>query len=78
MGKRKLINKKLFKRLAKRNRLLLAAIGGAADGIAISAIMGSDKAKQILQTVEDNVKGFNAKFQNGTHKESSLSPQSTY
>ncbi|MEJ7644542.1 MAG: hypothetical protein WKF87_08090 [Chryseolinea sp.] len=47
--------KKEFKPVIKSNKLLFAALGGAASGIALAGILGSDKAKAILETIENTI-----------------------
>lgn len=58
MGKKKKNKKKLIK--AKNinsfimdNRVLIAALGGAAAGISLAGILGTEKAKEII----DNISG---------------------
>jgi hypothetical protein len=64
MGKKK--NKSFYKANVKPvisdNKILLAALGGVAAGITLAGILGTEKAKQIVQTVEDSVKDFTQKF----------------
>ncbi len=66
MGKNKSFYKKQVKPFMQNNSTVLAAFGGAAAGIAIANILGSDKAKQILQSVEDSAKEYSAKLFNGS------------
>ena len=68
--RKKSFYKKRLKPFLKDNRTLLAVLSGVASGIAIAGILGTEKAKEILQSVEDNVKDFNAKVSNGIQKES--------
>ncbi|HMG90526.1 MAG TPA: hypothetical protein VK589_10705 [Chryseolinea sp.] len=70
MGKKKSFYKKQLKPFLKSNGTLLAVLAGATSGIAIASIFGTEKAKEILQTVEDNIKDFNKKVANGINKES--------
>ena len=70
MGKKKSFYKKQLKPFLKGNRTLIAVLSGVASGIAIAGIIGTEKAKEILQSVEDNVKDFNKKVANGIQKES--------
>ena len=50
--------KKQVKPFLKGNKVLLAALGGAAAGITLVNIIGSEKAQQILHTVEDSLTNF--------------------
>ena len=63
MGKKgkKSFYKKRLKPLVKQNRVLLAALGGVATGITIAGILGTEKAKEIVNTIEDSVKAFSDK-----------------
>ncbi len=63
MGKKskKSFYKKQLKPLVKQNRVLLAALGGVATGITIAGIFGTEKAKEIVNTIEDSVKTFSNK-----------------
>lgn len=65
MGKKN--KKKKFKKnlqpLVSENKVLLAALGGIAAGISLASILGIEKAKHIVQTVEDSVKDFTQKIQ---------------
>jgi hypothetical protein len=60
MGKKgkKSFYKKRLRPLLKQNRVLLAALGGALTGITIAGILGTEKAKQIANTLEGSVKNF--------------------
>jgi hypothetical protein len=67
MGKK---NKKSFykrelKPLFKGNKVLFAALGGAATGIAIANILGTEKAKEILHTVENSISDATDRISNG-------------
>lgn len=65
MGKK---NKSFFKQNVKPflsdNRLLLTALGGVAVGISLANILGSDKAKQLVDNMESSVKEFTNKMKN--------------
>jgi hypothetical protein len=72
MGKKK--NKKLFKKFMKSNRVMLAAFAGAATGIALAGILGTERAKAMVQTVEDSVTDFGKSkdknsYRNADHEE---------
>jgi hypothetical protein len=38
--------------------MFIAALSGAFAGIAISSILGTEKAKQIVSTIDEGVRGF--------------------
>jgi len=64
MGKKK--NKKSFykkqlKPFLKGNRVLIAALGGAAAGITLSNILGTERAQNVLHTVENSIQEFSDK-----------------
>jgi hypothetical protein len=69
MGKKKSFYKKQVKSFVKSNRLLFAALGGVAAGISIAALLGTEKAKEILHTVENNVRDFKNKIASDLQKE---------
>lgn len=62
---------KMIKKLTKGNKVLLAALTGAAAGIALAGILGSEKAKELLSSVEGNIADFGNRLANGTHREPS-------
>ncbi len=70
MGKK---NKSFFKQNVKPflsdNRLLLTALGGVAVGISLANILGSDKAKQLVDTMESSVKDFTNKIKSSLTEE---------
>lgn len=71
MGKKK---KSFYKRTLKPfvsdNRVLLAALGGVAAGISVANILGSEKARQIVETIEHAAKDYGQKIkQSFTHDE---------
>lgn len=67
MGKKgkKSFYKKQFKPFIKQNQVMLAALGGAVTGIAIANILGTEKAQQIVNTIEGSVKSFSERLKNG-------------
>jgi hypothetical protein len=69
MGKKKSLYKKQLKSFMKSNRILFAVLGGAAAGITIAGLLGTEKAKEILHTVENNVRDFKNKVSNEFQKE---------
>ncbi|MBT1703353.1 hypothetical protein [Chryseosolibacter indicus] len=68
-GKGKKKNKSFYKRnvepVIPDNKILLAALGGVAAGITLAGIFGTDKAKQIVQSVEDSVKEISDRIKGG-------------
>jgi hypothetical protein len=64
MGKKKKSKKKLLGKLMKSNKVLLAALSGTAAGIAIANIMGTGKAKELVDTVENSIRDFKDKVKN--------------
>ena len=60
--------KKALRAFIKGNKVLLAALGGAAAGITLSNILGIEKAQQIVKAVEDSVSSIGDKITNGLHK----------
>lgn len=60
MGKKK--KKSLYKKLVKGNKVMIAALTGVAAGVTLSNILGTEKAKQILHTVEDSIENFAGKI----------------
>ena len=64
MGK-KSFYKNRIKPLLKSNRIVLAAIAGAAAGIVITQILGSEKAREMMHAMEGNVKNLSRKLMNG-------------
>jgi hypothetical protein len=54
-----------IKNFASKNKVMLAAIGGAAAGVAITRILGTEKATEILNTVENKVREYNNKISAG-------------
>ena len=67
MGKKnkKSFFKKELKTLFKGNKVLFAALGGAATGIAIANILGTEKANEILHTVENSISDATDRISNG-------------
>ena len=60
-----LFYKKQLKPFLKGNRVLIAALGGAAAGITLANILGTEKARNILHTVEGSISEFTDKVSNG-------------
>jgi|GEM_PF-4589031 len=68
MGKKKSFYKKSLKPFVSDNRVLLAALGGVAAGITIAGILGTERAREVVHTVEDSVKDFSSRLKQGlTH-----------
>lgn len=55
MSKKKKRLKKEIKNLLKGNKVLFAALGGATAGLTLAGIFGTEKGKQILDSVEDSI-----------------------
>jgi len=49
----------------KSNRLVLAAIAGAAAGVLITRVLGSERAMEMMHNMEGNVKSLGHKLMNG-------------
>lgn len=65
MGKKsdkKSFYKKSVKPFVKGNRVLLAALTGVAAGLTLSSLMGTEKAKRLLHTIEGSVQDFTSKI----------------
>jgi hypothetical protein len=60
MGKKKSFYKKQLKPFLKGNSTWVAVLSGMASGLAIARILGPEKEKQIVQSVEDTVKDLNS------------------
>ena len=60
MGKKRTFYKKQLKPFLKGNSTWVAVLSGMASGLAIARILGNEKAKQIFQSVEDNVNDLNS------------------
>ena len=60
MGKKgkKSSYKKMIGSFVMKNRVMLAAVAGAATGITLANVLGTEKAKRVISDVEDSVKGF--------------------
>jgi hypothetical protein len=78
MGKKKnKSNKKLLKKFMKSNRVMLAAFAGAATGIALAGILGTERAKAMVQTVEDSVKDFGKDKRENSYRNAQNEEQKT-
>lgn len=62
---KKAFRKNRFRSFVKSNRIVLAAIAGAAAGVVITRVIGSEKAKEMFQSMEGNIKNLSHKFMNG-------------
>ena len=71
MGKKSKKIKKELKALLKGNKVLFAALGGAAAGLTLAGIFGTAKGKAILDTVEDSIADTADRISNG-HLKSQL------
>lgn len=45
-----------IKKFASKNKVILAAVGGAAAGVAITRMLSTEKAAEIMNTVENKVR----------------------
>ena len=63
--KNKAMKRALKPLVADSNGLLFAALGGVAAGITLASILGTGKARQIVQTVEDSVNEFSNRVKTG-------------
>jgi hypothetical protein len=58
MGKKK----KFKKTFLKQNKVMLAALGGVAAGISLAGILGTEKARKIVDTLGSSVNDFTNKL----------------
>lgn len=68
MSKKNKKIKKELKKLFKGNKVLFAALGGAAAGLTLAGIFGTEKGKKILDTVEDSIAKTADRISNGNLK----------
>ena len=47
-----------IKKFASNNKVMLAAVGGAAAGVAITRLLATEKAGEIMNTVEKKVREY--------------------
>ena len=66
MGKKgkKTSAKKMIGSFVMKNRVMLAAVAGAATGVTLASALGTEKAKKMINGLEDSVKN----FINNTHE----------
>lgn len=81
MGKKK--NKKSFlkkqlKPFLNSNKVILAALTGAATGIAIAGLLGTEKAKELVHTVEDSMNNFAQKVKGEVSKVTGDASKNSY
>jgi hypothetical protein len=50
--------KKLIGSFVMKNRVMLAAVAGAATGVTLANVLGTEKAKRVIGEVGDSVKDF--------------------
>jgi hypothetical protein len=67
MGKKK----KSKKSFLKQNKIMLAALGGVATGISLAGILGTEKARKIVDTLGSSVNEFTNKLKDQMNKKSS-------
>ena len=60
MGKKgkKASYKKLIGSFVMRNRVMLAALAGAATGVTLANVLGTEKAQRVIGNLESSVKDF--------------------
>lgn len=59
MGKKgKKTSAKMIGSFVMKNRVMLAAVAGAATGITLATALGTEKAKKVINGLEDSVKSF--------------------
>lgn len=68
MSKKNKKLKKTVRAALKGNKVLFAALGGAAAGLTLAGILGSEKGKEILNTVEDSISTAAERITNGSFK----------
>jgi hypothetical protein len=54
-----------IKKFAIKNKVMLAAVGAAAAGVAITRLLATEKAAEIINTVESKVREFSNKVSAG-------------
>lgn len=64
MGKKRAIKKQL-RAFIKSNRMIFVTLGGLAAGIAITRILGSDRARKVFHAAGGGLKNFGSKLTNG-------------
>ena len=74
MSKKNKRIKKELKNLLKGNKVLFAALGGAAAGLSLAGIFGTEKGKEILDTVEDSIAKTADRISNGKLKMQTSEP----
>ena len=65
MGKKNKSESKGIKKFASNNKVMLAAVGGVAAGVAITRLLATEKAAEIMNTVESKVREFSDKVTAG-------------
>jgi membrane protease subunit (stomatin/prohibitin family) len=63
-GKKSAVYKAL-KPILRDNRVLLAVLAAAAGGVALAAVIGSDRGKQVIDGLSDSVKDLMQPNKNG-------------
>jgi hypothetical protein len=74
MSKKNKKIKKHLKNLLKGNKVLFAALGGAAAGITLAGVFGTERGKEILDTVEDSIAKTADRITNGRLKMQTSEP----
>jgi hypothetical protein len=65
MSKKRKKIEKAFKSVVKDNKVLFAALGGAAAGMTLAGIIGTEKGKAVLDAVEDSIATTAERMSNG-------------
>lgn len=68
MGKKSKKLKKTVRAALKGNKVLFAALGGAAAGLTLAGILGSERGKEILNTFEDSISTAADRIANGSFR----------
>jgi hypothetical protein len=56
---------KALKPILRDNRVLLAVLAAAAGGVALAAVIGTDRGKQVIDSLSDSVKDLMQPDKNG-------------
>jgi len=61
-----------IKKFASKNKVMLAAVGGAAAGVALTRLLSTEKAAEIMNTVENKVREYSNKVSAGHQNHEAL------
>ena len=62
--KLKKIKTETVKSFVEENKIVIAAIGGIAVGIALTAILGNEKSRQLLRSISSSIADLSGKVAN--------------